>query len=91
MSQKGLGLSDGVIARIVNIIQEAMLLGCDCVDLLRMIRVCNDSQNPLQLVLTEEYEQQVGKMHAQWLENAEKLQSEQQEDESDVRTTTLIN
>jgi hypothetical protein len=80
MSQ--LSLSDSVWQRVVQIIQESLLLGIDCVDLLRMIRVCPDEQNVNQLVLTPEYEKQVASMHDAWLEKAEKLQLEQQEGES---------
>jgi len=80
MSQ--LSLSDAVIARICQVVQECMLLGIDVVDLLRMIRVCPDSQNVNQLVLTPEYEKQVESMHEAWLEKAEKLHLEQQEGEA---------
>ena len=92
MSQQ-LGLSDAVIARICQVVQECMLLGIDVVDLLRMIRVCPDTQNVNQLVLTPEYEKQVESMHDSWLERAEKLQLEQQENEvvEEKKTPILFN
>lgn len=82
MSQKNLNLSDSVLIRIVQIVQESMLLGVDACDLMRMIRLCPDDQNVNQLVLTPEYEKQVESMHEAWLSKAETLQREQQEGES---------
>jgi hypothetical protein len=52
-------LSDHVIARIVQIIQEGFLLGIDVTDLMRQIRVEPDGG---QLVLTAAYKAQVKEM-----------------------------
>lgn len=71
---KSYKFADEVWHRVVQIIQEAMLMGIDCVDLLRMIEVTHGEGN--ELVLTERYIQQVEQMHAKWLAEAERLQKE---------------
>ncbi len=50
-------LSDNVIARIVQILQEGMMSGTDITDHIRMIRVESDDEGKLQL--TAAYAQQV--------------------------------
>ena len=50
-------LSDNVIARIVQILQEGLMSGTDITDHMRMIRVETDGDDKLQL--TPEYIQQV--------------------------------
>ena len=82
MSQQ-LQLADSVIARVVQILQECMLLGIDACDLFRMIRLIPDEENTTQLVLTPEYEKQVESMHEAWLSKAETLQKEQQDSEAE--------
>lgn len=51
-------LDDGVWHRVVQIVQEAMLTGVDCADLLRQVRVEIASTEPNVLVLTEAYKKQ---------------------------------
>jgi hypothetical protein len=77
MSQE-LKLSDELLFRIVQIIQESMLLGVDCTDLMRQIRVTPTGD---EIVLTEQYKKQVKEMHNKWLENAAKIQEEQAKNE----------
>lgn len=72
-----------VWARVVQIIQEAMLMGVDCVDLLRQIEVCEDPEAPGTLVLTHEYASQIEKMHATWLKNALELQASEENEKSE--------
>jgi hypothetical protein len=64
-----LKLSDSVIARIAQIVQEGMLLGVDVVDLMRQITVepMADCQT---LDLTPEYAQSVKEMHKKLLDEA---------------------
>ncbi len=50
-------LSDNVIARVVQILQEGMMSGTDITDHMRMIRVDVDGEGKLQL--TDAYLQQV--------------------------------
>lgn len=80
-------LSDEFLYRIVQIIQESMLLGVDCSDLMRQITVTTQEG---QIVLTDAYKKQVTEMHSKWLENAEKLQREEQNVEV-APTNILIN
>lgn len=69
---KNYKIADEVWHRIVQIIQEAMLEGVDCADLLRMVRV-TASDTTGDLVLTEEYKQSVKEMHEKLLEQAKEL------------------
>jgi hypothetical protein len=74
--EKQYGLSDQVIARIAQIIQEAMMLGIDAVDLLRQIKMKEDGATNT-LVLTDDYKRTVKAMHDKLLEDAERLQQQQ--------------
>ncbi len=65
-----------VWARVIQIIQEAMLMGVDCVDLLRQVEVVEDPEQPGTLILSPEYVTQVERMHQAWLEKAMTLQEE---------------
>lgn len=75
--EKQFGLSDQVISRIAQIVQEGMMLGIDCVDLLRQMRMREDVSEfgvgSSTLVLTEDYKQQVRAMHEKLLAEAERL------------------
>lgn len=61
-------IADEVWHRVVQIVQEAMLMGVDCADLLRQIRV---SPNESQLVLTPAYNKMIAEHHAQLVAEAE--------------------
>ena len=61
--------SDGVISRIAQILQEAILLGVDIVDILRQVEV-QPSQDGTSLELTAEYTQRVVEMHRKLVEEA---------------------
>lgn len=65
-------LSDTVLYRVMQIVQEAMLTGIDCVDLLRMIRLepVNGSE---ELVLTQEYMDSVIAGHQKMLDDIKHL------------------
>jgi hypothetical protein len=86
MSQN-LKFDDSVWYRVVQIVQEALLMNVDCVDLLRMIRVQVEESSG-DLVLTEEYQKQVENMHNKWLETAVNLQA--QANASNVKTVKPI-
>ena len=58
-------LADEVWHRVVQIVQEAMLTGVDCADLLRQVRVQESDAGTL--VLTPQYRQMI-KEHHQKLE-----------------------
>ena len=52
-------LADSVLARIVQIVQEAMLTGTDAADHMRAIELKFDATNSNVLVLTDEYKERV--------------------------------
>ena len=67
--------SDSVWHRVVNCVQEAMLTGVDCSDLLRQVRVVPDESDPHVLVLSPDYERQVKEMHEKLLKQAREMQA----------------
>lgn len=68
-------IADRVWQRVVQIVQEAMLTGVDCADLLRQVRVVPDETDPHVLVLTADYERQVKEMHEKLLQQAREIQA----------------
>lgn len=73
VKSKNYRLADSVSLRIVQIFQEAMLLGIDGADLLREIRLDLDEESG-SLVLTDEYKAKVVEMHTKLLEQAAETQ-----------------
>lgn len=69
--------ADSVWHRVVQIVQEAMLMGVDCADLLRQVRVVPDASDPNVLVLSADYQRQVKEMHDKMLQQARELQQQQ--------------
>lgn len=76
MSQKKLKHADEIWQRVVTIVQEAMIMGVDCVDLLRMVEVQIEPDSGM-LVLTPEYVASVEAMHEKWLEEVARIKSQQ--------------
>ncbi len=72
-----LKFADSVWHRVVQIVQEAMLTGVDCADLLRQIRVVRSSTHSDELVLSQEYEKHVKTMHDEMLRHAKSVQESQ--------------
>jgi len=68
-------IADSVWHRVVQIVQEAMLTGVDCGDLLRQVRVVPDDTDSHVLVLSADYEKQVKDMHAKLLQQAREIQA----------------
>lgn len=66
-------ISDAVAMRMIQIFQEALLLGVDGADLMRQVRLVVDSQNPDTVTLDPQYETSVAEMHKKYLEEAEAL------------------
>ena len=66
-------LSDNVLRRIVQIVQEGFLTGTDVVDHMRMIKLETDENNSSQLVLTEEYKTLVEGQHESMLSEIEEI------------------
>jgi len=69
--------ADSVWHRVVQIVQEAMLTGTDCADLLRQVRVVPDETDPHVLVLSPEYQAQVKAGHQRMLDQARDIQAAQ--------------
>jgi len=67
-------ISDSVWARVVQIVQEAMITGTDVTDIMRMVRVEVSSENDSELVLTDQYKKMVVEHYAKMLADAEELQ-----------------
>ena len=76
-------LSDNIIARIAQILQEGLLLGIDVVDLLRQVEVevAPDGQ---ELNLTEGYLARVLEHHRKLIEEAEHLKSRNESAPSNI-------
>lgn len=66
-------LADSVSMRLVQIFQEAMMMGIDGADLLRQVRLQPDESDPHVLVLDPEYERQVKETHAKYEAEAQQL------------------
>jgi len=70
-----LKFADSVWHRIVNCIQEGMLMGTDVTDSLRQVRVVPDETDEHVLVLSPEYQKQVKEMHEKMLKQAREIQA----------------
>ena len=66
-------LSDNVLVRIVQIVQESMLMGIDCADIMRQIDVVIDPDDHNQLVLSDEYVKMVREHHEKLVAEAQAL------------------
>jgi hypothetical protein len=66
-------ISDAVSMRMIQIFQEALLLGVDGADLMRQVRLVVDENNVDTLTLDPAYEKQVVDMHTKYLAEAESL------------------
>jgi hypothetical protein len=77
-------LSDNVIGRIAQIVQEGLLLGVDVVDLMRQIEVepVNSVDGPPAMELTVDYRRRVDEHHKKLVEEAESLQAKRAESAS---------
>jgi len=70
-----LKFADSVWHRVVQIVQEAMLTGVDCSDLLRQIRCVPDENDASVMVLSHGYQTQVREMHEKMLAQAREIQA----------------
>ena len=71
-------LDDSVLIRIVQIIQEAMLTGTDCIDYMRLIELhCDDTNDSNKLMLTDHYKTVIETEYKTLLEFAEKQKQTQ--------------
>lgn len=70
--------ADSVWHRVVQIVQEAMMTGVDCADLLRQIRAVRSDADSGTLELSSSYQKQVKDMHDKMLKHAREVQAAQQ-------------
>lgn len=68
-------LSDNVLHRVVQIVQEAFLTGVDCADIMRQIELEEGTEHGT-LELTEKYKQMVKAQHESMLKFAEEKKAE---------------
>jgi hypothetical protein len=69
-------ISDAVAMRMIQIFQEAVLLGVDGADLMRQVRLVVDETDPGTVTLDPQYEALVAESHRKYLEESERLQAE---------------
>lgn len=81
--------SDEVIARIAQIIQEAMLFGIDAVDIMRQVEVTTGIDGSY-LVLTPDYKKFVEETHEKLTNEAETLRKELENDGRQLRVSNHI-
>lgn len=74
--EEELRLDDSVLHRLVQILQEALLLGVDISDIMRQIRLVKDDEQSGVLVLSPAYKQMVKEHHAKLEAEAKVLQEE---------------
>lgn len=77
--RKTFRMSDSVLHRFVQIVQEAFLTGTDVSDHLRMVEMEEDTENFGQLRLTPEYTALVKEQHERLLQFAEEHANKAQE------------
>lgn len=76
--------SDQIIARILNVIQEAMIAGVDVLDLFRQMQMKPADGDPHELVLTDEYTKVVDKWHAEIVRELEKRRDDSEAEQFGV-------
>ena len=69
-------LSDEVLGRIINILQEAMISGVDILDLFRMMQLTQSEEDENELTLTDDYRESIKKWHNDIALMLEKRQEE---------------
>ena len=82
-------ISDSVAMRMIQIFQEALLLGVDGADLMRQVRLVVDVNNADTLSLDPHYEAQVAEMHKKYLDDAQRLRGETAQQENDMFVINL--
>jgi len=70
-------LDDSVWHRVIQIVQEAILTGVDCSDIMRLVRVEHSDNDPCTLVLSKSYRDQVTKEYEKMVTHAEELKKKQ--------------
>lgn len=73
-------ISDAVAMRMIQIFQEALLLGVDGADLMRQVRLVVDPQDTGSLTLDPEYVKFVEDSHKKYLADVETLKTSRGDD-----------
>jgi hypothetical protein len=68
-------VSDDVIARIIQIVQEAFLTGIDCLDIMRQIELEVSDDDAAVLTLPQAYIRRVAEGYVRMAEHAEELKN----------------
>ena len=68
-------LSDNVLRRIVQVMQEGMLTGTDVTDHMRMIRLTPSDDDLSKLVMTQDYQDLVENQHEIMLHEIEEFKT----------------
>lgn len=69
-------ISDAVAMRMIQIFQEALLMGVDGADLMRQVRLVVDETDNSTLTLDPVYKEHVTEMHRRYLAEAERLKGQ---------------
>jgi hypothetical protein len=77
--EQQLAIGDDVWNRVVQIIQEGMLMGVDVTDLMRQIRVCFWDADEGTVHLTKSYIQQVKDGHKRMVAEAAELKAKKED------------
>ena len=84
--EKNYKLDGSVIARLLQIVQEAMLTGTDIVDHLRLLTLKSQSPETDLLILTPEYEKTMIDYHKKLQDKADELKNTVVPNNSDVQS-----
>jgi hypothetical protein len=76
MDNTGFKLDDSVLARVVQILQEGIILGEDITDHMRLMRLQVAGEDSNVLILTPQYKDFVADSHNKLLERAKELQGQ---------------
>ncbi len=71
MSKKEYTFADEIWHRVVQIVQEAMMTGVDCADIMRQVRVVENDEGVL--ALTKGYKKMVNENYEKMVKDAEEL------------------
>ncbi len=85
-------LSDSVLARICQLLQEAIIFGFDITDLMREIELVTSTEPGEEnlLVMTQEYAQKVADNHMKALKRAQELQNAAGSSQDQVKPTIIL-
>jgi hypothetical protein len=86
MKKQNFKFDDSVLHRLVQILQESMILGIDISDIMKKIEVTPSKDDKTKLVLTDEYVESVKEWHKSLLDNAENLKKQENDSQKLIVT-----